>query len=342
MLRKRLLLILCLLLAGCSASKTQTTSKPQAWFDMPLLDTVLQTADDCKVIAHGASSAGISAFELSINGAVIATVPNATPKSTLAKLEHACTPLQSGKNLIEVRAQDSAGAWSDSTQTTVFLAGNISITPTLLPRLTDTPVLRSTSLPTLTATLTASASPTGTMTPSRTILPTDTSTVTSTPAPIGGVTVERVSTNQVYLGRGNCGPLEVTITARATAPNGIRVVVLFYRFQTGNASSEFQSLSMKPIGGDLYEVALNPTSLLGGSVPFEQATLQYQIVIQQNDGDVSLRTPVLADIFVQACGGVTTTTTSCSAYTDERSCIANGCNWVSIPGTVPLYECRNP
>jgi hypothetical protein len=40
-----------------------------------------------------------------------------------------------------------------------------------------------------------------------------------------------------------------------------------------------------------------------------------------------------------ACGRVTA---SCSSYTDERTCIANGCNWVSIPGVVPIYECRNP
>lgn len=26
----------------------------------------------------------------------------------------------------------------------------------------------------------------------------------------------------------------------------------------------------------------------------------------------------------------------------ERTCIANGCSWVNIPGTVPIFECRNP
>lgn len=327
MLRKFFLVVLCLLLAACSTPAAQTASKPQAWFDMPLPDTVLQSANDCKVIAHGASPVGVSAFELSINGTVIANVPNADPKGTLARLDTACTSLQPGKNLIEVRGQDGAGAWSDTTQTNVFLTADISSTPTVPPRLTDTPLPTSTTLPTLTETFTPTA------------LPSDTPTETSTPAPSGGVTVERVSTNLVYLGRGDCGPLEATITARAAAPDGIRVVVFFYRFQTGSSSSEFQSLSMRPIGGDLYEVTVNPTSLLGGSIPFEQATLQYQIVIQQNNGDVSIRTPVLADISVQACGAVTI---ACSSYSDERTCIANGCNWVSIPGTVPRYECRNP
>jgi hypothetical protein len=136
----------------------------------------------------------------------------------------------------------------------------------------------------------------------------------------------------------------VTITARATAPKGIKVVALFYRFFTGGSAGEFQSVAMNPIGGDLYQRTLNPTSMLGG-VLFEQATLQYQIVIQQNDGDVSIRTPLLADIAVQACGSVNAAPTAapvCSSYTDKRSCAAHGCNWVEIPGTVPIYECRNP
>ena len=158
-------------------------------------------------------------------------------------------------------------------------------------------------------------------------------------APASGVTVERVSTNLVYLGGSTCGTNEVTILARAVAPNGINVVVLFYRFETGNSSSGFESVGMKSIDGDLYEATLNPTSLLGGVIPFEQATLQYQVVIQQNDGNTSIRTPVIADVVVQACGRVTA---SCSSYTDERTCIANGCNWVTIPGVVPIYECRNP
>ncbi len=167
---------------------------------------------------------------------------------------------------------------------------------------------------------------------------------TPTPAPVGSVSIESISTNLVYLGRASCGPLEVTITARATAPNGIKVVVLFYRFSTGNSSAEFQSVAMNPIGGDLYEYTLNPTSLLGGAIPFDQATLQYQVVIQQNDGDTSIRTPVIADIAVQACGGgfVPTAVPACSSYTDQRSCEAHGCNWVEIPGIVPIYECRNP
>ena len=162
---------------------------------------------------------------------------------------------------------------------------------------------------------------------------------TPTP-PAGNITVERISTNLVYLGGANCGPTEVTFVARAVSPNAITAVVLFYRFQTNNSSTEFQGIAMNPTGGDLYERTINPTSVLGGAVPFDAATLQYQIVIQQTDGGTSIRTPVFSDITAQACGGGSTP--SCSQYTDKRACISNGCNWAEIPGVVPIYECRAP
>ena len=315
-------LLLCLLLAACNLPGQQASSAPQAWFDMPLPDTVFYPPNPCHLIAHGASANGIAAFEISINGAVASNASPSDSKTTLATLDTSCPTLVPGKNIIEVRAQDNAGGWSDSAQTTVFLVDENPPSDTPPPLSTETPATVRTAIPTLIATP----------------LPTSTPTETPTPLSTDGVTVERISTNLVYLGGSSCGTNEVTILARAIAPNGIKVVVLFYRFETGNSSSGFESIGMKPIGGDLYEATLNPTELLGG-IPFEQATLQYQIVIQQNDGDTSLRTPVLADISVQACGSVTA---SCSSYTDERTCIANGCNWVTIPGVVPIYECRNP
>ena len=320
---RKLILIFCLLLASCNLPGGQAASAPQAWFDMPTPDTVFYPPNPCELIAHGASPSGIAAFEISINGAVASNESPSDSKATLATLNTSCPTLAPGKNIIEVRAQDNTGGWSDSAQTTVFLVQTDSVTATPPPQTTDTPVSTYTAIPTLTATL----------------VPTSTPTLTSTPLPASGVTVERVSANLVYLGGSTCGTNEVTILARAVAPNGIKVVVLFYRFETGNSSSGFESVGMKSNGGDIYEATLNPTSLLGGSIPFEQATLQYQVVIQQNDGDTSFRTPVIADVVVQACGRVTA---SCSSYTDERTCIANGCNWVTIPGVVPIYECRNP
>jgi len=317
MSRKILTIFLYLLLAACNLPNQQANSNVQAWIDMPLPNTVFYPSDPCRVIAHGASPDGIAAFELSLNGFVIANISNANTKETLGTLDHECSLLQPGENIIVVRAQDLAGAWSETTQTTVFLAeaeSNVELTP--IP-------------------------PTEFMTPTYTPLPTLTPTPTFTPTPPAdsGVIVERKSTDVVYFGGSSCGPNEVTIAVRAVALDEIKAVVLFYRFQTGNSSTEFQGTSMNPVDGDLYERTLNLNSLLGGVVPFDLATLQYQIVVQQNDGDMSIRTPVLSDITVEACGGVTA---ACGTYTSEASCVEHGCNWIPKPGIVPIFECQNP
>ncbi|MBI5946357.1 MAG: hypothetical protein HY864_18505 [Chloroflexi bacterium] len=322
-MKRKLFILICLLLASCNLPGEQTTSAPQAWFDMPLPDTVFYPPNPCSLITHGASAGGISTFEVSLNGAIASTSPASNSKGKLSTLNTNCPPLVPGKNIIEVRVQDNAGLWSDSAQTIVYLLEADSAIETPPPPSTETPASTLTAVPTLT----------------KTPVPTSTATLTPTPLPTGGVTIERVSTNLVYLGDDTCGIKEVTILARATAPKGIKVVVLFYRFDSADASSEFRNTGMKSIGGDLYEVTLNPTLLMDGAIPFEMATLQYQVVIQQSDGDTSLRTKVNADIAVQACGRVTA---SCSSYSDERTCIANGCNWVSIPGIVPSFACRRP
>jgi hypothetical protein len=158
---------------------------------------------------------------------------------------------------------------------------------------------------------------------------------------VGSVAIESISTDTVYVGEATCGPLEWTVKARATAPNGITAVVLFYRFEPGS-SRGFQDIAMQPAGGDEFQASLNPTSVLGGSLSSDQATLQYQVVVQQKDGDTSIRTPVMADVAVQPCGRQGGSAASCSSYTDKRSCQSHGCNWTPGAGIVPTYSCQNP
>lgn len=335
MTRKLIALMVCLLLAACDLPLAKgPQAAPQAWFDMPL-DQSSHPPAPVQLIFHASDPGGIAQVELWVNGQPAGSFNSPDTQASLVTFNQNWTPPGPGKYSLQVRALSNKKAWSGFTQTTIVITGereapSAGATSTSIPSLPPSPLPRATSTPF--STTTARPLPSLTFTPPPSLTPTRA-------AIPGGVSIERVSTDLVYLGRGDCGPLEVTISARASAPGGIRVVVLFYRFQDGRSSSGFQSLGMNPQGGDLYMATLNPTSLLGGSIPFEQAVLQYQIVIQQNDGDTSLRTPVMADINVQACGRVTA---ACSVYTDERSCIANGCSWVNIPGTVPLFECRSP
>lgn len=317
------LLLIGSLLAGCSlpvspvADVAEQPAPVRAWFDAPLPNSIFVPPNPCQIVGHGASPNGISSFELVVDG-VPSILQSPDTQNALVTLTRDCGISEPGTYPLLLRAQDQAGTWSAYAETVLIIAG--PPTETVPPRAVET-IATSTFLPI--------GSPTTPPTP----------TPTETSVPSSGVSIEGVSTSLVTIGRAGCGPLEVTISARAAAPKEIRVVVLFYRFASASASTQFESVAMNPLGSGIYERTLNPTSLLNGSVPFEQATLQYQVVVQQTDGDVSIRTPVLADISVQACGNVTS---SCSSYSDERSCVANGCSWTNIPGMVPRSECRNP
>ena len=153
----------------------------------------------------------------------------------------------------------------------------------------------------------------------------------------GGVVVESVSANHIFAGASDCGPTEVKILAHASAPQGIEVVVLFFRFEPGSGAA-YENVVMKPVGGDLYEATLNMRSILRRSVPFDLAKLNYQIVVQQKDGDTSIRTPVLTDVEVEACGNAAI---ACSSYNNQPACEAHGCRWVMLPGILPVFKCGN-
>jgi hypothetical protein len=293
-------------LAGCTLNEAQTG--PQAWIDAPLSGSAFPVNSSIEVTSHSSDLAGISRVELSANNSVVGS--DAVPGSgdTYVLMKQNWTPTQAGNYQLRVRSRNANGQWS--TYAIVMVT-----------------VERAIVVPTI------QAAPTATATQNAPVPPAPPSASTD------AVSIESVSTNSVYLGDASCGPPEVTITARATAQKGIAVVVLFYRL-SGNSSNAFESVNMNPMGGDLYSRTLNPTSLFGDSAAFEQTALQYQVVVQQNGGDTSLRTPVFADIAIQPCGNAPTL--ACSSYTDKRSCQSHGCSWASKPGTVPTFECKNP
>jgi hypothetical protein len=203
--------------------------------------------------------------------------------------------------VLRLRAQDNAGNWSGYAETSLIIQRGA--TPSA-PAPGQPPVIASVT----------SAAP-------------------------GGVSVESVETWVVYAGADSCGPNDVIITARATAPKGIQAVVLFHRYEPGSPAG-FESAPMSPIGGDLYRGTITPNSTFGGPA---DSIMQYQVVVQQPDGDTSIRTPVLADVEVRACHPADDSgpADACSAFTDQRTCIARGCNWWEIAGTPPTFVCRS-
>jgi hypothetical protein len=304
------LALFALALSGCQLTLTRgpAANSTRAWFDAPLPGTVTMPPNPCEIVAHGGSPSGVALFELSINGQAM-SIPSPDTTSSLVTLTRACGFSEPGEYQLRLRIKDNAGIWSGFAETNVTIGAALTSTAAAVPPARPTP--------------------------------TSTPTDTPTPAPVvqGEVSVQSVSTDLVYVGDNSCGPVQVSIVAHATAPKGIAVVVLFYRFEPGSPSG-FQNLAMGPAGNDLYAANLNPTSLLGGGLAADQATLQYQIVVQQKDGDTSIRTPVMADIALQPCGNVQVV--DCSNYTTKKTCENHGCNWELQPGIVPVYECKGP
>ncbi|HET6845679.1 MAG TPA: hypothetical protein VFH29_02535 [Anaerolineales bacterium] len=303
-------LMAVLLLSGCTSFVAAPAGAPvsvSAWFDAPLPRTVFYPPNPCQFIAHGASPKGIALFELTINGGPAKSIPSPDSKTSLSTLQQDCGVTAPGEYNVRLRAQDTGGSWSGYAETSFIIGAPRVVEPSPTP------------LPAAPSRATVAPPPTG----------------TASPVPAGGVSIESVSTGLVYAGADTCGPVSVTIVARATAPLGIQVVVLFYRFEPGSPAG-FQNVAMSPIGGDRYQASINPTATLGGPA---DATLQYQVVVQQVGGDTSIRTPVLADVAVQACGSAAA---DCSSYGDKRACERNGCSWAAGPGIVPVYSCRNP
>lgn len=267
--------IFLLLLLGASACGSTPTGEAglgegkniSVWFDAPIPGTVFWPPNPCQIVIHGSSPSGISFFVITIKDSAPKMIPSPDKINSLVTLTMDCGVSEPGEYLVQAKVQDNDGNWSEVADTNFSIAGEE----------------RSPESPT-----DETSGPTATM--------------TSPEVPIvGNVSIERLSTNLVYIGRPDCGAMDVTITARIVTPSSIVVVMIYYRFNESGSPTEYLNDTLVPIGGDLFQVTLNPSDAVGGSIPFDEATLQYQVIIQQTDGDTSLRTPLLGDIQVRAC-----------------------------------------
>ncbi len=179
------------------------TDAPRAWFDAPLPNTVFFPPSPCQIVAHGASPGGIATFELSINGAVTASIPSPDTQNSLVTLTQDCGLSEPGNYLLQLRAQDNDGNWSGFAQTNLVIASPEE--PSTTPPATEPP---------------APEIPTPTLTP--------------TIEPTGEVSIEGVSTNLVYLGSSDCGPSQCVHhrpSQRAEGHQGSGLVLSFRDWQ---------------------------------------------------------------------------------------------------------------
>lgn len=302
------LAMLCSCSSASNGSNPFSSDSPRAWFDAPLPGTIFWPPNPCMIVAHGASPNGVAVFELLINGQS-ASVPSPDATASLITLNRDCAVTEPGTYALQLRAQDHNGNWSGYAETYFVITRPDE---EAVPQLPVDPVMTLTPRPTL----------------------------TPVPSVPDELSVTEVSTWVVYVGDSSCGPMETVVTARATASKGIEAVVLFYNFNSG----EFQSVGMNSIGNDLYRGTISMPAMFGNSIPFDTAIIGYQVVVQQSDGDTSLRTPVNPDIEAKACGsgssGGQPPVDACNAFTDQRTCIANNCNWWQVNDTTFICQSK--
>jgi hypothetical protein len=283
--------ILCFVfLEGCTFSMQARTEQvvsgalgPEAWIDAPLDGMHIPMGVPYDVVYHITADTAVTRGELSIDSGVVSTLDNPNAGSNLATLHYSFTPPQPGKYKLQVRAQDSNNAWSDSFDVTVYVD---ELTPTITPTQTITP--------TITATLT----------------PTETITPSPTPVPQTGFAGPPVFTptqiNRPY----DCPTSPLTAEIKVNPGQNIKVVVLFYRVtDSGYAEhSEWADIAMNPVGSDTYRVTFDPIKNSKIKLWLRahmtsaawQGWLQTQFVIQDGNGTYS-RSKVYSLVKIAGC-----------------------------------------
>lgn len=277
------LVIVAVLLSGCNfptVSEAYPQPAPQgklrAWVDAPLNGTLLPLNVPYPIVCHGADPGGIAAVELSLNGSAAETFSASEQDSMLLTASYNWVPATPGRTILECRAQNASGAWSEPAQSVVMVEEG---TPTPSP----TPT------------------PTGTPTP----------TATLTPTPIqqlgfAGPPVFRPS--QINLPY-DCPSSSLTAEIKVTSTQGIKVVVLFFRAtDKGFAEhSEWASIAMNPVGAETYRATFDPVKV-GGFMPWLsshwstswEGWLATQFVIQDTHGGYT-RTEVDSLVKIGGC-----------------------------------------
>ena len=278
-----LTLITALALSGCnlpSTAKNQAAFKltggPQAWIDAPLNGMHLPLAP-YTVVIHISDDDGVSQGELSVDGKVLATLPNPVPGQKLATLKQEWNPTAPGIYVLQARAQNTAGKWGEPVSVKVTI-GEYTKTPTP----------------------TATITPTATQTPTATETPTATMTATPTPTPTPSPLTFTHTASATLISRGGCGSDQVQLSAQVSVPDQVHSVVLFVDVvdqNSGQASGWSSYGAMSPVGGGLYQITVSASRLPGNN----SGTLQYQFVATGSDNQTVGRSDVFTDVLVTNC-----------------------------------------
>jgi len=262
---------------GEEASEAPAAAPIEAGVDAPSNGASLPMAA-VNIAYHASSTEGIAAVELSINGEVVSSIASPGSDQQVIALQYSWQPAVSGSHTIRVRAQNNSGAWSDYAATTV----NIQAPPAAQVEEDEDEGENEEQQE-----------------------DEEDEDEDEEPEETDEITLYDIEHNEdkFFYGGNACGSQEVTITTKVTNPDDIFQVVIFTRFadRESNAYTKWDSgHAMSKKDDDFYSITLTSYKLANYNA-YEFAVMRYQIVVQDNDGDRSVRTEVMEDILLEVC-----------------------------------------
>ncbi|BBB47089.1 hypothetical protein Pelsub_P0316 [Pelolinea submarina] len=260
---------------GNGDSSSQAAAVPvEAGIDSPANGSTLAMGS-VDISYHASSTEGVSAVELSIDGNVVSSIATPGSDQKVVALKYTWQPTQSGSHTIGVRAQNTAGTWSD------YVTTMVSIAAAEEPQAAEPQAaVENTPEPTITPKVEATATP-------------DVLTIFDI----------KHDKTKFYYGSNKCGSHELTISARVTQPEDVYALILFIRFadKESAAFTKWDSgRAMSKKSGDLYSVTLTSTKVTNYNA-YEFAVMRYQIVAQDKAGNSIARTEVMEDLNIEVC-----------------------------------------
>jgi len=259
-------------LGGGGGSSQPQAGPVEAGIDSPVNGASLPMGS-VEIAYHATSTEGVSSIELSVNGEVVSSIASSDSSQKVVALKYTWQPNISGSHIIRVRAQNSAGSWSDFSTATVNIEGGQQVQqPQDPPAAPDQPKA------------------------------TDTPSPTATPEEM---TIHNIkhSLDKFYYGGSACGSREITISADVTHPDDAYAAILFIRFwdKEGAGTTKWDSgRAMSPKSDGHFSVTIASKSIPNYNA-YEFAVVNYQIVVQNKSGNNLARSEVIKKLELERC-----------------------------------------
>ena len=256
---------------GSGEKETQQASV-EAGIDSPPNGAVLKVAP-VDITYHASSLDGISAVELSVDGEVVNSFAIPASDQKVIALKYTWQPISAGSHIIRVRAQSTAGLWSDFVDSTVTVEEAEAMSTAQVPGSQNTPEP-----------------------PAAPLQPTE------TPKEFTFYDIKQ-DKDKFYYGGSSCGSREITISTRVTHPDKVFGAYLFTRFydkEDGGITKWDSGHGMRKTGSDTWSVTLVSNQIANYNT-FEYTIMEYQIVVQDKVNSIFARSEVVKKVTMEIC-----------------------------------------